>query len=40
MAVIIDGKKIAQEIRTDLKIKCEEQKEKGITPKLAVRKEE
>ena len=24
MAVIIDGKKLAQEIREDLKIKCEE----------------
>ena len=36
MAVIIDGKKLAQEIRADLKIKCEEQKEKGINPKLAV----
>ena len=36
MAVIIDGKKLAQEIREDLKIKCEELKEKGITPKLAV----
>jgi len=36
MAVIIDGKKLAQEIRADLKIKCEELKEKGINPKLAV----
>jgi len=36
MDVIIDGKKLAQEIRQDLKIKCEELKEKGIYPKLAV----
>jgi len=36
MAVIIDGKKLAQEIREDLKIKCDELKEKGINPKLAV----
>ena len=36
MAVIIDGKKLAQEIRADLKIKCKELKEKGINPKLAV----
>ena len=36
MAIIIDGKKLAQEIREDLKIKCEKIKEKGIQPKLAV----
>ena len=36
MALIIDGKKLAQEIREDLKIKCKELKEKGINPKLAV----
>ena len=36
MAVIIDGKKIAKEIREDLKVKCEELKGKGINPKLAV----
>ena len=36
MAVIIDGKKLAQEIRENLKIKCEELKQKGIQPKLAV----
>ena len=36
MAEIIDGKKLAQEIREDLKIKCEELKGKGIKPKLAV----
>ena len=36
MAEIIDGKKLAQGIRENLKIKCEELKEKGINPKLAV----
>ena len=36
MAVIIDGKKLAQEIRSNLKTQCEELKEKGINPKLAV----
>ena len=36
MATIIDGKKLAQEIRTKLKIECEELKQKGIIPKLAV----
>ena len=36
MAVIIDGKKLAQQIREDLKIKCEELKQKGIRPRLAV----
>ena len=36
MAVILDGKKLAQEIRQNLKTKCEELKEKGINPKLAV----
>ena len=36
MAIIIDGKKLAQEIRADLKIKCNEIREKGIQPKLAV----
>jgi len=36
MATIIDGKKLAQEIRADLKVKCEELKENGINPKLAV----
>lgn len=36
MAVIIDGKKLSQEIRESLKIKCEELKEKGIKPRLAV----
>ena len=33
---IIDGKKLAKEIRENLKIKCDELKEKGIHPKLAV----
>ena len=36
MATIIDGKKLAQEIRAKLKIECEELKQKGIIPKLAV----
>ena len=36
MAIIIDGKKLAQEIREDLKVKCEELKQKGIKPRLAV----
>lgn len=36
MAEIINGKKLAKEIREDLKIKCEELKEKGIKPKLSV----
>ena len=33
---LIDGKKLAQEIRNNLKVKCEEIKRKGINPKLAV----
>ena len=36
MAEIINGKKLAKEIRETLKIKCEELKEKAIKPKLAV----
>lgn len=36
MAVIIDGKKLAQEIREELKLKCEQLRAKGINPKLAV----
>ena len=36
MSVITDGKKLAKEIRENLKIKCEELKERGIEPKLAV----
>ena len=33
---LIDGKKLAKKIREKLKTSCEELKEKGITPKLAV----
>ena len=33
---LIDGKKLASEIRANLKIKCDELKEKGIKPKFAV----
>ena len=33
---LIDGKKLAGEIRADLKIKCDELKQKGIKPKFAV----
>lgn len=33
---IIDGKKLAKEIRENLKTKCEELKQKGINPKFAV----
>ena len=33
---LIDGKKLSKEIREKLKINCEELKEKGINPKLAV----
>ena len=36
MAVIIDGKELAQKIRSNLKIDCEEIKSKGVNPKLAV----
>jgi len=36
MSVLIDGKKLAKEIREDLKAKCEEVKKKGIKPRLAV----
>lgn len=36
MAEIINGKKLAMETRLNLKTKCEELKEKGINPKLAV----
>jgi len=36
MAILIDGKKLAKEIREQLKIKSEELKEKGIKPRLAV----
>lgn len=36
MATIIDGKALAKKIRSELKIECDELKEKGIIPKLAV----
>ena len=36
MAVLLDGKKLAKEIREDLKVKCEELKDKGKNPRLAV----
>ncbi len=36
MPVIIDGKKLAKEIREKLKIECDELKERQIKPKLAV----
>jgi len=36
MAVLIDGKKLAQKIRSNLKIECDELKARGIRPKLAV----
>ena len=36
MAEILDGKKIAQKIREELKKEVIELKEKGINPKLAV----
>ncbi len=36
MAIIIDGKALAKKIRQNLKVECEELKEKGIIPKLAV----
>ena len=36
MAVIIDGKELAKKIRANLKIECEELKNKQINPKLAV----
>ena len=36
MAVIIDGKSLAKKIRENLKKECEELKQKGIIPKLAV----
>ena len=36
MATIIDGKKLAQKIREELKEKCVELKEQGINSKLAV----
>ncbi len=36
MSIIIDGKKVAQQIREKLKTECEELKKEGILPKLAV----
>ena len=36
MATIIDGKALAQKIRSNLKIECDELKSNGILPKLAV----
>ncbi len=36
MAIIIDGKKLAKETREKLKVQCDELKERGIQPKLAV----
>ena len=36
MAAIIDGKELAKKIRTNLKIECDELKNKKINPKLAV----
>lgn len=36
MATIIDGKALAQKIRNNLKLDCEELKKQGIKPKLAV----
>lgn len=36
MAQVIDGKALAKKIRENLKVECNELKEKGIVPKLAV----
>ena len=36
MAIIIDGKELAKKIRANLKIECEELKQKNINTKLAV----
>ena len=36
MAIIMDGKQLAKKTREKLKIECEELKNKGIMPKLAV----
>ena len=36
MAILMDGKQLAKKIRSNLKIECEELKNKGISPKLAV----
>ena len=37
MAILMNGKELAKKIRENLKIECEELKEKGIKSKLAVR---
>mgnify|MGYP003290700281 CR=1 FL=1 len=36
MSILIDGKELAKKIRANLKIECEELKNKGISSKLAV----
>ena len=36
MAIIIDGKELAKKTRQNLKIECDELKNKGINPRLAV----
>lgn len=36
MAVIMDGKELAKKVRSNLKLECEELKERKILPKLAV----
>ena len=36
MATVIDGKALAQKIRSNLKIDCEELKKNGIIPKDAL----
>ena len=36
MTTIINGKKVSQKIREELKEECEEIKKQGIIPKLAV----
>ena len=36
MAIIIDGKELAKKIRKELKTECDELKQNGIIPKLAV----
>ena len=36
MTVLIDGKELAKKVRNNLRIECEELKEKGIKSKLAV----
>lgn len=36
MAILIDGKVISSKIKEELRLECEELKEKGINPKLAI----